>query len=117
VLKAAEKPAHVDASAHQDIKPDKKDKFYDKTVLLFGAGAGGAQTYFSLPKSYNCIAFVDNDIAKQKTKLFGKPVIAPENISKFTYDSIIISSMFANSIEEQLLKIGIPHNKIEKGFS
>jgi hypothetical protein len=112
-LSAADKPA----GKEERNAGSGNHKFYEKAVLLFGAGAGGAQTYFSLPKSYNCVAFIDNDISKQKTKLFGKPVIAPENIEKYKYDSIIISSMFSASIEEQLLKIGVAPERIEKGFS
>jgi hypothetical protein len=88
-----------------------------KDILLFGAGSGGAQTFFSLPKNYECLAFIDNDTMKQKTKLFGIPVISPAEIEKYKYDTIIISSMFVDSIEEQLWRMGIESNKIERGFS
>jgi glycosyltransferase involved in cell wall biosynthesis len=94
-----------------------KGKGQQKSVLLFGAGAGGAQTFFSLPNDLNCVAFVDNDPKKQKTEFFGKPVIAPAEIPKYKYDRIIISSMFVDSIEEQMLNIGIEPHKIERGFA
>lgn len=88
-----------------------------KNVFLFGAGAAGMQTLLSLPPTYHCVAFVDNDTAKQGTKVCGRPVIAPHDLSKHHYDGVLISSMFSSSIEEQLLRLGVPPSKIEKAFS
>ncbi len=93
-----------------------KGRLRRKAVLLFGAGSGGEQTYFSLPKNFRCVAFVDNDIKKHRTTFLGKQVIAPSEISNYNYDSIIISSIYADDIERQLLDMNIEAGKIERVF-
>jgi glycosyltransferase involved in cell wall biosynthesis len=100
-----------------DRLPVSKGGGAPKDILLFGAGAGGIHTFGSLPDHYRCIAFVDNDKAKHGKRIYGKPVIPPDQISRYKYDAIIISSVFASAIREQLLEMGIEESKIESSYS
>lgn len=75
-------------------------------IIMFGA-SGGGESFISHVNNndseYNILAVADNDEKKHNTIFNGYPVIAPEEISQFEYDKIIITSGFFMEIMEQLL--------------
>ncbi len=71
-------------------------------VILFGAGDGGVRVFYMLSQQFEVIAFVDNDSSKQGSTLLSKPVIAPQAITSFEYDFIIISNIHGKAVYKQL---------------
>lgn len=75
-------------------------------IIMFGA-SGAGESFISYvndnDSEYNILAVTDNDEKKHNTIFFGHPVIAPEDIDKFEYDQIVITSGFFPQINEQLL--------------
>lgn len=82
-------------------------------VLLFGASLGGKNFMKNHANEYEFLAIIDNDKNKKGKLLGGIPIITPKQISDFTYDKIIVTSMYVKSISEQLEELKIPQNKIE----
>jgi len=81
-----------------------------KKLILFGAGAFGAQTLILNLKDYNVAYFCDNDPQKWGTLFMGIPVHSPEILLKEDRNNIIvlITSSYTNAIKEQLeRKFGI----------
>lgn len=82
-------------------------------IIIFGTG--------QLYKKYKdrlsfceIVAFLDNDINKQGKILDGHLVDSPNNvfINNYHYDFIIILSKFYLEMREQLLRIGVPADRI-----
>ena len=72
-------------------------------IIVFGASIGGIN-YLKNQTSYEVLAVVDNDKDKQGSLLAGNvQVISPEDIQKFSYDRIVIASMYIDGITEQLI--------------
>jgi len=80
-----------------------------KNVMIFGAGSCGRRHYHDIKDTILC--FVDNDEAKQGTKIYGKTVISPKEIADYEYDQIIIASIYHTEIKNQLIYMGL-ENKI-----
>lgn len=81
------------------------------TVLIFGGSEGG-ENFINKQTEYNILAIIDNDEGKVGKMLYGIPIIAPSNIMSFDYDNIIVTSMYFNPIEKQLIDLGIEPKKI-----
>lgn len=81
-------------------------------VLLFGASLGGELYLSKYPKT-PVIAFLDNDPNRWGTYLLGHPVLEPKEINSLDYDLIIITSLWFDSIQHQLVEeLGVPKEKI-----
>jgi len=76
-----------------------------KNVLLFGAGNCGRRHFHDIEDDILC--FVDNDPIKQGSEIYGKTIIAPEEINNFKFDSIIIASIYESEIKRQLIEMGL----------
>ena len=85
----------------------------EKKVLVFGTGSYAKDIYPTIQKmGMDIIGFVDNDITKQKRKLFGIKIISPEKISE-VFNYIVIASTFYIDIHSQLTKkLSVPERKI-----
>lgn len=82
-------------------------------VILFGAGDGGLRVYYALNHEFETIAFIDNDSNKQGQKILNKPIISPNEISKFDYDYVIIANIHGIAIKKQLIEeLQVPPEKI-----
>lgn len=75
-------------------------------VIIWGTGKA-AKHYMT--KQYNwmkdyvkIIAFIDNDITKQKIPFFGYPVISYDQIHRYLFDYIVIINTFVNEIYNQI---------------
>lgn len=85
-------------------------------IIIFGAGGNGRKIFhdYNNRDDVEIIAFVDN----YKTgNLFGLPIIKPGSILKYEFDYIIIASVAAQQIEQQLIDIGIQINKLKHSYT
>jgi len=81
------------------------DKLYKKkNILIYGAGSGGSQIYFSLENNskYNVVGFLDDNLQKQNQYLMGKKIFNPKKIK-----NLIINK------EIKLILIAIPSINID----
>lgn len=83
---------------------------YD-SVVIFGAGIGGKQTYELLKEHHmdgKVKAFSDNNKSKIGTLYCDKPVIAPTNITSYSDNLIVlVSSTAYDIIKRQLMDLGL----------
>ncbi len=85
-------------------------------VVIFGAGGSGKklfERYKNSDSNVEIVAFADN--FKTGT-LFDLPILSPEDLLSYDYDSIIIASVAAEPIREKLLEIGIPVSRISSSY-
>lgn len=75
-------------------------------VIIWGTGKAAKRymdkQYKQMKGGVKIIAFIDNDIIKQKMPFFGYPVISYDQIHKYLFDYIVIINAFANEIYEQI---------------
>ncbi len=84
-------------------------------VYIFGASVGGETYYNSAKDEIEVLGFLDNDINKHGKKIDGITIFSPDilkDINHQNYDLIVISSMYIDSIMEQLSKLDVPKNQI-----
>lgn len=83
-----------------------------KKAILFGAGGAG-ENFLTHNKQYQIIAFSDNNEKIWGSTLGDLPIIKPSEITQLNPDYVIITSTWADSIQEQLLhRLHIPADKI-----
>jgi len=82
-------------------------------IIIFGTGSS-AQKFVEMLDStkVTILCFVDNDISKQYKKFKDRYINPPQKIQDFRYDYIVIASQYSNEIMEQLIDMGIKHNRI-----
>jgi hypothetical protein len=82
-------------------------------AIIFGTGSASIKLIKVLDfNKVNIVAYVDNDQLKQNTEFNGKRVIQANQLKNYKYDFIIISSMYCDEIENQLISFGVDRNKI-----
>jgi len=85
-------------------------------VIIYGTGQYCSSILQKLAGShiFEIVAFCDSDVKKQGTFFSGKPVIAPEEITAFTYDYIFIASlMYEREIRYRLVnELGFAEGQI-----
>jgi hypothetical protein len=93
----------------------KKERFYMKRAILFGAGMTAIALFNNLKSEYNVICAIDNDVEKHGKELLpGITILDKSVLLKEDYDVIIISSYVGlEEITEQLIKeFRVPEDKI-----
>lgn len=81
-------------------------------VLVFGTGNEYCK-YKRWLKNVEIIALIDNDSRKQGMLIDNIPVISPEDIISYTVDRVyIMSSLYVLEMNEQLIRLGVPEEKI-----
>ncbi|WP_333609566.1 nucleoside-diphosphate sugar epimerase/dehydratase [Arsukibacterium sp.] len=81
-------------------------------LVLFGASKAG-ETYLKKHPEHNIIAFVDNDAKRHGQTIANIPVLAPAALAQLQFDTIVITSLWIDSIYQQLTtEFGIAPNKI-----
>lgn len=86
---------------------------YHRTVIIFGAGAGGLRCLDHLSSTkLTVVGFADNAKSKQGNTLAALPIFAPAQLSKKKFDYIVIASTYNLQIYSQLRSLGIKSNKI-----
>lgn len=89
----------------------------DRQVLIWGAGSNGqrAQRLFEIHGYKDrVVGFLDTDLAKGGTKFCGLPVFTPQFLINGHFNNIpfiLISSMYADEIENQLSELGFVEKK------
>lgn len=83
------------------------------TIIVFGASTGGRNFIENSKNQYLISAIVDNDVTKRGQTVQDIPIIAPEQIHLFSYDYIVVASMYVHSITEQLKNLGVRENQIK----
>lgn len=83
-------------------------------VIIFGMG-----NYYMEQKEkllslsgIKIVAFSDNNALLWKQKEDGVPVISPDAIRLYAYEKIVIMSIYAREIYEQLVAMGVDRNKV-----
>lgn len=84
-----------------------------KRIIVFGASLCGTTFLSRCEKSFDILAFSDNDKSKQGCYISDYKIIPPEEIVKLDYDFIVVAvSLWAPQVRKQLIGLGIPENKI-----
>lgn len=87
-----------------------------KKIIVFGTGYQLERminrNYFT---AYDIVAFCDNDRNKWGREYAGKRIISPDDISRYNYENIVITTkLYEKEIREQLVKeYGILDDKIK----
>lgn len=85
-----------------------------KEVLIFGASGYGKRVMYSLDdREYRVNAFIDNNKEIQGSSVLGIPVIAPEEVEKYNFDIIILSTaIYETEMKAQLISLGVLEDKV-----
>lgn len=84
-----------------------------KKLLLFGTGSGLKDILSILPaEKAEVIALCDNNEAKHGNTIYDYKVIAPKDITNYTFDYIINTTQATDAVKEQLKELRVPENKI-----
>ena len=75
-------------------------------IIIFGTGKIYAK-YREKLSEMNIVAFLDNDADKQGTYLDNRPIDLPENIVRYDYDYIFITSVHYKEMRKQLESQGV----------
>lgn len=84
-------------------------------LLVFGTGGGFDKyynVYISFWKNVEILAFVDNNRKCWGDYKQNKRIISPDDICKYSYDAILIASVYEEDIQEQLYAYNIDFKKI-----
>lgn len=88
----------------------KKEKI---RAVVFGAGVSAEKFLSQIKKDEVSVEyFVDNNPSKQNTYFKGIKIIPPTMLPEIEYDCIVIASQHSPEIASQLLKLGVPYEKI-----
>lgn len=87
-------------------------------VILWGIGKIGKQTMeykWAFEDSIEIVAVIDSNRSAWNTKVGDKIIYCPQDIKKFQFDKVVITSIdYFDEIEKQLIeKLGISRNRIE----
>ncbi|WP_051688613.1 CDP-glycerol glycerophosphotransferase family protein [Butyrivibrio sp. AE2032] len=80
-------------------------------IILFGMGKYLANRQKDIRGEDEIVAYMDNR-ASEIGSILGKPVIAPEDISNYSYDAVLTMSVDSFWMRKQLLVLGVPAEKI-----
>lgn len=87
-----------------------------KRLLIFGTGKKYKELR-SMISNHDIVAFLDNDLKKEKTVFYGKTVYNPYRIPEnIQYDAVLIMSIFYCEMKTQLINMGIDECKIYSLF-
>lgn len=92
-----------------------------KNILFYGAGEVAEIMVYVINNTpsldINVLAIIDDDPKKIGTKLVNIPIISNQDINKFDYDGILVSSYgHSKTILEKLKNLNIDNTKILKFF-
>ena len=84
-----------------------------KKILVFGTGGAAEKLIQNSGDIYDVVAFADNNPKKHGTVFHGKPVVPPTKIREFSFEQIIVASMWFQDIRSQLIEqLGFPDDLI-----
>ncbi|MGB0370733.1 MAG: hypothetical protein ACPGN3_05230 [Opitutales bacterium] len=84
-----------------------------KKIAVFGAGKAGVHNIPILGRHHDIIAILDNDSTKWGTEIKGIKVSQPEAFDFDAVNFVVIASMYATEIRDQLKGLGVLHDQIK----
>lgn len=81
-------------------------------IVIFGTGAFYRNIKDNIPDSVEITGFLDNNSALWGACVDGVPVYAPEDVFDLAFDRIVLCSVKAPEMEDQLLELGVDRNSI-----
>lgn len=81
-------------------------------VVVYGFGQAGKDTVAIKSKAVDILA-ICNTFAIEYKEYHGIPIITPDELARFSFDKIIIASVYIDEIRETLTHFHIPNDKIE----
>lgn len=88
-----------------------------RTVIFWAAGANAKKFAGCLKENVKISAFVDNDALRWGELFCGALIVSAQDISKYQYDYIVITTPDYEDILNQLIGIKVDHNKIITPFA
>ena len=85
----------------------------DNPIVIFGAGAGGRRAAAHCGTARPIQYFADNDVRKHGTRVDGIEVRPPQEILESPDVSVVVASIYADEIFQQLVGIGVQPHRIE----
>lgn len=80
----------------------------EEGVLVFGTGESALRFMEKQGRSIRTLAFVDNDASKWGSSFEGILIVEPSSIVDYWPCRIVLASMYAEEIKEQLVVMGVP---------
>lgn len=89
-----------------------------KKVVIWGTGRI-CELFLKIynPQKVQIVAFIDSDTNKQREKIEGIQIYAPEKIGGFSTDYIIIASAYYSEIKERLMNEKVEEEKVIDFYS
>lgn len=82
-------------------------------ILFFGTGSGCERIKGIIDnQKIKIMAYIDNDMKKQGNFIENKKIISVNEIEKFDYDYIIVTSQYYQEIRQQLFSLNVKAEKI-----
>ena len=81
-------------------------------IVIFGTGLFYLRRKDVLPKDSEIVAFIDNNTKVQGQYFEGVMVYDPRDISRISYDKIILASVSSIEMRNQLLSLDVPETAI-----
>ena len=81
-------------------------------IVIFGVGGFYRERKYKIPAMWEIVAFLDNNPKLQGQKMDGVLILAPGNVSRLSYDKIVLMSASEEAMKDQLLKLGIDRKDI-----
>ncbi|MFJ5767805.1 LicD family protein [Lysinibacillus sp. NPDC093210] len=84
-------------------------------VFIFGASMGGQNYLTQSKENIEVLGFIDNDVKKQGTEILGYKVFSPNVLKDYgeKFDYIVVTSMYIESILQQLKELYVPQDKVK----
>ena len=83
------------------------------SIAIFVCGSAGKRAWLQLKTKHRILTFLDNDSAKQGSRVCGVLVRDPEKYDYGKVEHVFIASMYLDEILVQLLRLGVHSSKIE----
>lgn len=81
-------------------------------IIIFGIGIAGRAIYRQLQHEHEIIGFIENNNSLHGTLYNNIPIYAVQKLQQLSYDKIAMSGVWIESMEKQLLDLGISKDKI-----
>lgn len=81
-------------------------------IVVFGVGKYYKKRKKNIPEDIEIVAFIDNNSKVWGNTINGIKIYNPNQIFQFQYDRILLMSLKIEEMQQQLLEMGVPSEKI-----
>ena len=81
-------------------------------LIIFGTGIAGRAIYREKSIKHNIIAFIENNNSLHNSYYDKKVILPVEQCKNLSFDKIVLSGVWAETMSKQLLDLGISEDKI-----